>query len=884
MGGTGTGAAAGGAAGASGPEGVIGETYLTWEIVRLQSEPQPFPAADEAVWHSAPPATDFRQNQPHEGQPATQRTEVRFAFDGAALYVGARMLEDSGARGVRTVLARRDADFSSDYLQVIFDTYHDHIGRLFFLVNPSGVKQDANGLGGGGDPSWDPVWEVKTTIDSLGWTAEMRIPFSQLRFPSTTAEQTWGMQIWRQDNRLNELSQWSFWGLQETGGPPRFGHLHGLIITSAPGRAELLPYVVGRSSNIPGDTKDPFYDPHALDGRLGADARVLLTSNLTLNATVNPDFGQVEVDPAVVNLTDVETTFDEKRPFFVEGVGYFGLGPFNCFFCSNVSPMNLLSTRRIGRAPQLGPMRDTLNKFADVPESATILGAAKLTGRTPSGWSIGALDAVTRRERATVQRSDLTRVSNMVEPPTNYFVGRVQKDLRGGATQLRVMGTSVYRDLSNDPFAIGSLSHHSEALGVGTEMWFSNRNYRLLAQAAGTQVSGDAAAMLGIQRSPLHYFQRPDRDQLDSTRTALRGYGGYARLSHEQGKLLWEVQTNIRSPGFDANDITFFQPNDFIYMGANLFPQWTKPTSWYRQLFFIVGGQQKYNFAGDVTNRQFQLFGFIQPHNYWNIQSFWMHRAEVFDDRATRGGPVVKAPGSDFVSVNVNTDFRKRVVVGAELDGSCNREHYCSQFANVSLQLKPASNVQLTLGPSWSHDETGAQFVSSSADSTATQFFGRRVVFAQLFQNSIGMNTRFNVTFSPTLTLELFMQPLIQSGTYSRWREFATSRTTRKLTYGVDIGTVIPTAQGDTIDPDGAAGPAKPFFTARRDFTFRSLRGNTVLRWEYRPGSTLFVVWTRSSRIPDRPDGDIRGADLGDLFQGPSENIFLVKVNYWLGF
>ncbi len=838
---------------------------------------------DETIWHTAPPASDFRQNQPHEGQPATQRTEVRFAFDGAALYVGARMFEDSGARGVRTMLARRDADFSSDYLQVIFDTYHDHIGRLFFLVNPSGVKQDANGLGGGGDPSWDPVWEVKTNIDSLGWTSEMRIPFSQLRFPSTTAEQTWGMQIWRQDNRLNELSQWSFWGLQETGGPPRFGHLHGLVITSAPGRAELLPYVVGRSSNIPGDTKDPFYDPHALDGRVGADARVLLTSNLTLNATVNPDFGQVEVDPAVVNLTDVETTFDEKRPFFVEGAGYFGLGPFNCFFCANVSAMNLLSTRRIGRAPQLGPMRDTLDRFAHVPESATILGAAKLTGRTPSGWSIGTLDAVTRRERATVARQDSTHVSYMVEPPTNYFVGRIQKDLRGGATQLRVMGTSVYRDLSNDPFALTSLSHHSEALGVGTEMWFSHRNYRLLAQAAGTQVSGDAAAMLGIQRSPLHYFQRPDRYQLDSTRTALRGYGGYARFSHEQGELLWEVQTNIRSPGFDANDITFFQSNDFIYMGANVFPQWTKPTSWYRQLFFIVGGQQKYNFAGDVTNRQFQLFGFIQPHNYWNIQSFWMHRAEVFDDRATRGGPVVKAPGSDFVSVNVNTDFRKKVVVSAELDGSCNRERYCSQFANVSLQLKPASNVQLTLGPSWSHDETGAQFVSSSLDSTATQFFGRRVVFAQLFQNSIGMNTRLNVTFSPTLTLELFVQPLISSGTYSRWREFATSRTTRKLTYGVDIGTVIPTAQGDTIDPDGA-GPAQPFFVARRDFTFRSLRGNTVLRWEYRPGSTLFVVWTRSSTIPNRPEGDIRGADVGDLFQGPSENIFLVKVNYWLGF
>jgi hypothetical protein len=853
--------------------------------VRLQEEVHLDGKLHEAVWRTAPPATDFRQNQPQEGQPATQRTEVRFAFDGAALYVGARMFEDSGARGVRTLLARRDADFSSDYLQVIFDTYHDHIGRLFFLVNPSGVKQDANGLGGGGDPSWDPVWEVKTDIDSLGWTVEMRIPFSQLRFPSTSAEQTWGMQIWRQDNRLNELSQWSFWGLEETGGAPRFGHLHGLVITSAPGRAELLPYVVGRSSNVPGDVADPFYDPHAFDGRVGLDARVLLTSNLTLNATVNPDFGQVEVDPAVVNLTDVETTFDEKRPFFVEGAGYFGLGFFNCFFCSNVSPMNLLSTRRIGRAPQLGAIRDdTVDLYADQPESATILGAAKLTGRTPSGWSIGALDAVTRRERATVARKDSTRVSYMVEPPTNYFVSRIQKDLRGGATQLRIMGTSVYRDLSNDPLALASLSHHSEALGFGTEMWFSHRNYRLLAQAAGTQVSGDQVAMLGIQTSPLHYLQRPDRDHpIDSSRTSLRGFGTYARFSREQGKVLWELSTNIRSPGFDANDITFFQRNDFIYMGGNILPQWTKPTSWYRQLFFIVGGQQKYNFDGDLTDRQLQLFGYIQPHNYWNIQSFWIHRQSIFDDRLTRGGPVVRSPSFNFFSVNVNTDFRKKVVVGLGADATCNGEHYCSQSANLSLRLRPASNVQLTLGPSWSHDESGVQFVTARIDSFATPFFGRRVVFAQLFQNTVSMDTRLNVTFSPTLTFELFMQPLIQSGDWSSWREFAAPRSQRKLVYGVDIGTVTPVARGDSIDPDGG-GPAQGFVIAPRDFTFRSLRGNAVLRWEYRPGSTLFVVWTRRSLIPDLPRGNIRfGDDAGDLVQGPSENIFLIKLNYWIG-
>src|SRR2546426_11996063 len=411
---------------------------------------------DDPIWQIAPAATGLRQSHPigtgvKAGDPATQRTEVRFAFDDAAIYVGARLYDDSGAAGVRTGLARRDADVSSDYIQVIFDTYHDHIGRLFFWVNPSGVKQDANGLGGGGDPSWDPVWEVQTNIDSLGWTAEMRIPFSQLRYPETSAEQTWGLQIWRQENRLNELSQWAWWGLEETGGPPRFGHLHGLVIRHAPGRAELMPYAVGRSSNVPGDRTDPFFNPHALDGRVGGDATLRVTANLTLNATVNPDFGQVEVDPAVVNLSAFETFLQERRPFFVEGAGYFGLGGLSCFFCSNVSSLSMLSTRRIGRSPQMPAMRDTAARYADVPQNTTILGAAKLTGRTPSGWSIGVLDAVTRREQATVQRSDGSRYDAPVEPFSNYWVGRVAKDLRGGATVIKAMGTSVVRSL-DDPF------------------------------------------------------------------------------------------------------------------------------------------------------------------------------------------------------------------------------------------------------------------------------------------------------------------------------------------------------------------------------------------------------------------------------------------------
>jgi hypothetical protein len=848
---------------------------------------------DEPGWQTALAATDFRQNQPKEGQPATQRTEVRFTYDAAAIYVGARMFDDQGPAGVRTRLVRRDADPNSDYIQVIFDTYHDHIGRLFFAANPSGARYDANGLGGGEDESWDPVWEVKTAIDSLGWTAEMRIPFSQLRYPSTGDEQTWGLQIWRQENRLNELSQWAWWGLQETGGPPRFGHLEGLVITRPPGRAEILPYVVGRSANVPGDAADPFFDPHALDGRVGVDATLRVTSNLTLNATVNPDFGQVEVDPAVVNLSAFETFFDERRPFFVEGAGYFGLGGFNCFFCSNVSSLSMLSTRRIGRQPQIGAFRaDSGIAFADVPENATILGAAKLTGRTRTGWSIGALDAVTRRERAIAQDALGVRETYTVEPFTNYFAGRVAKDLRGGATVLKAMATSVFRDL-DEPYVAARLSRHAEVFGVSSDMWWRKRQYRLMIQVAGTQVVGDTAAIRRITRSSAHFFQRPDRSDttLAWPRTAIRGLGGYARFSRESGKVLFEATTNYRSPGFNNNDITFFSRADYWWMSANVFPIWTKPSKWYRQAFLLGGGQQQYNFDGDLTDRQVHAYAEIQTLGYWWLSTFWIHRAGVFDDGLTRGGPVVRRPGIDFRAANVSTDSRKKVVLRFNTDRGCNHDGDCDYSASLSAELRPRSNVSLSLGPSIGHQETGFQFVTSFTDAASTGFYGSRYVFARLEQNSLSMNTRFNVTFSPTLTLELFMQPFIASGDFSRYNEFAAPRSSRRLVYGVDIGTDSVKAGNPSlgirdsifIDPD-AGGPAARFVIENPSFTFRSLRGNAVLRWEYRPGSTLFVVWTRSSRLPSLTRGQIDfSEDAGAIFRGPSENIFLIKFNYWLG-
>ena len=848
---------------------------------------------DEPIWATVLPATDFRQQDPHEGEPAANRTEIRLLFDDEALYIGARMFDSLGAAGVRTRLARRDANYDSDFIQFVFDTYHNHLGRTIFAVNPSGVKQDAGQASPNADPSWDPVWEVKTAIDSLGWTAEFRIPFSQLRF-ARDSMQTWGMQVWRQENRLNELSMWSFWGKTETGGPSRFGHIEGLRAGRSSRRVELLPYVVGRALMLkPGDPLDPYYRQHSTDARAGADLKYLLTSNLTLDATFNPDFGQVEVDPAVVNLTAFETFFPEKRPFFIEGSGTFGFGGFSCFFCSNVSSLSLFYSRRIGRVPQ-GSLPDGAS-YADIPDATTILGAAKATGRTRRGWTIGLLDAVTDRERAPVIVNG-SPASQLVEPYTNYFVGRLKKDFNRGNLVFGTMATSVSRRLS-DPLLAERLPGHAEALGFDWNATWKNRTYSFQGNVALSNVEGDSSAILRLQNSSARYFQRPDRqsgsnrffsDRYDPGATALRGFGGYARLAKDAGKWLFETATNFRSPGFEANDLGFNTRSDYVWMDANALRSWTKPTSWYRNLSLIAGGQQQYNFDGDMTDRQVHAYAGGQLLNYWFINTFLIRRPEAFDDRLTRGGPVVKRPGTLYYELDAQSDSRKRVVFELSPNWSRTDEGRIGVGLGTSVNVKPASNVSLSFSPGYNYNESAAQYVQSVADPTATAFFGNRYVFAELRQKSVNFDTRVNVTFSPTLTFELYAQPFISSVHYTRLKEFAAPRVLRKLVYGEDVGTVTATRDasgtltGYTVDPDGS-GPAATFTVANPDFNFRSLRGNAVVRWEYRPGSTLFFVWTRSSSDVASYVGDFAfSRDADALFTAKADNVFLVKMNWWL--
>ncbi|HEU4884088.1 MAG TPA: DUF5916 domain-containing protein [Longimicrobium sp.] len=851
---------------------------------------------DEAVWQTPSPATGFIQFEPNEGQPATQRTEVRLAYDAEALYVGARMFDTEGGRGVRTRLARRDAGSEADNIELVFDTYHDHTGRTVFNVNPSGARFDAGQASAYSDPSWDPVWAVETRIDSLGWVAEMRIPFSQLRFPRDSV-QTWGLQVWRYVQRLNETSMWSPWGKRESGGPTRFGHLEGLHAPKNRGRMELLPYALSRASYVsPTEPGSPFQSGDDYDLRVGADVKYQLSSTLTLDATINPDFGQVEVDPASVNLSAFETFYDEKRPFFVEGSGLFGFGDFSCINCSNVSSMSLFYSRRIGRSPQGSVTHDA--EFVHSPENSTILGAAKVTGRTAGGLQIGLLDAVTRSERALLQDGLGERFTEEVEPASNYFVGRVKRNYRGGNTTVGAMATSVIRRFDSDPLE-RRLPGHAEALGADWEMWWKDRTYHLMGNVAVSNASGDSAAILRLQTSSARYFQRPDRvsggngifsDVLDAGATSLRGYGGYLRMAKDAGDWQWEGAVNYRSPGFEVNDAAFLQRADYVWNLANVMRVWNTPTRNYRQWLVIAGGQHEVNFDGDRTAAQLHAFTGGQLANYWNVAFYTEWYPEVSDDRASRGGPTTRRAGGYLLHSRMSTDSRKPVVfsIAANHLPSTDGGRYTN--VNGSVRVKPASNVQLSIGPSYTFDRSTAQFVLRRDDATATHFSGQRAIFADLDQHVLSMNTRLNWTFTPDLTLELFAQPFVFAGDYDRFKEYTGPRTTERMVYGQDFGTVCFDAPANryTLDPNGdcavpAQRSAQAFSFDNPDLNFRSLRGNAVLRWEYRPGSTLFLVWQQQ-----RAGGELFGdfdlsRDSRAIFEQRPDNIFVIKASYWIG-
>jgi hypothetical protein len=855
---------------------------------------------DEAGWAAATPIGDLTQSSPNEGRAATEKTEIRVLYDESAIYIGARMFDSQGKKGVKAVLTRRDQllndnNLTSDKISFVFDPFHDKNTRMWFEVNPLGVKGDhANG-----DASFDPVWDVATSIDDQGWTAEFRIPLSQLRF-SRDSQQLWGMQVWRQIDRLNEFDMWAFWRSNEFGGPAYFGTLTGMTIQSQPRQIELVPYATSRATLDEPRSGDPYHDKREMLYRAGADLKLNVTSNLTLDATVNPDFGQVEVDPAVVNLSVFETTFSEKRPFFISNSQYFSSGGFSCYFCSNVSSLNLIYTRRIGRSPQLAGLVGSRAEFMDATDATTILGAAKVTGRTKSGLTVGLLDAVTNKETATFRlTADGDDQKQEVEPLSNYFIGRLRKDFRGGSTRIGTIATMVNRRLDN-PDEVARLRNRANAFGFDIDHRWKQREYSFNFQSAITNIAGDTAAIRRAQESSARYYQRVGRDEssdglfdtgYDPSRTSLNGYGFYARVAKETGNWLAETTQNWRSPGFEANDMGVLNRTDYKWMLANVARQWTTPGSWYRFLWLSTGAQSQFNFEGDRTDGEIHSNVSATLKNFWNAGVFHIYHPTSIDERLTRSGPSVKHYGYNLYSVNINGDSRKRVVWGFNynLSTPLDNDEGGRTAYYPSITIKPSSSTTVSLSPSWDHDFTAQQFVTSFADANAVSGFGgRRYVFGKLEQKTFAVETRVNATFTPTLTLQLYAQPFLSSGHYTSFKEFAKAKSGDMTYFGKDNGSTVTTltdASGEKIyriDPDGT-GPASTFDVGNPDFNFRSLRGTAVMRWEYRPGSTIFFVWTQQRDGFDAFGDFDFSRDRSALFKDRPTNVFQVKATYWLG-
>jgi hypothetical protein len=840
---------------------------------------------DETAWQAAKPIGAFIQSYPKANELAPDQTEVRVLYDDAALYVGVRMF-DKDPKQIAAQLARRDATgIYSDWVHVVVDSYHDRRTGFRFTVNPLGVKKDVyTSNDNQEDINWDAVWEVATKVDSLGWVAEYRIPLSQLRFGNQSGERVWGFQVQREIARRQERDTWTPWVPDGRGFVSRFGDLAGLTDIPTPQRLEFVPYASTRLTREPGNPADPFFNKTDVSPTVGADLRYGLPGGLTLTATVNPDFGQVEVDPSVVNLSAFETFFPEKRPFFLEGSDVFSFG--NIVTQNDYGSQRYFYSRRIGRQPQRFPGGAGV-AFFNSPDQTTIAAAAKVTGKN-GPWTIGLIDAVTPEEKAEVLTvpgdEPGQETTTPVEPFTNYFAGRVKRDFRKGATTVGGMVTSTIRDVGDAVFE--NLLRRNATFG-GVDFYAANTGRQWIATGflAGSHVAGSEQAISATQLNSSHYYQRPDADYLeyDATRTSLDGHIAEVALA-KNGNWYGSIAAKQVSPGLELNDMGFHGRVDYRALSTLYGYQALNAGKHFRDYGYYGYTNHTWNFGGDLIFDGYAGGAYWTFLNLWNVGVSGYVVPSDWSDRFTRGGPVAKVPGTWSLSLNGGSDNRKPIWFNGFTQYNRDDSGGDAKFFQGTVNIRPASNLSVSLGPSLSINKSTGQFVRSVGDPLATATYGRRYVFANLDQTTLYMDTRVEWTFTPLLSLQVYAQPFVSAGKYSAFKEFAAPRTYDFAVYGSDRGTIARDAESGTytVDPDGPdASPAFSF--GDPNFNIRNLRGNAVLRWEYRPGSALFVVW-QQQRSGFEPIGDFSfGRDVGDIFHTVPTNVFLIKATYWIG-
>jgi hypothetical protein len=790
---------------------------------------------DDAEWRDAAPITEFRQFDPVEDAEPSMRTEARVTYDDAHLYVFVRAF-DPRPDSIIALLSRRDVRTASDQIKVMIDSYRDRRTGFEFAVNPAGVKRDYYTYDDSQeDISWDAVWDVATRIDSLGWTAEFRIPLSQLRYPPA-ASHTFGVMIIRDLTRRNERVSWPLMRRSRNAIASQFGDVGGLAGLGSPKRLEIAPYALVR--NVGAVRTNGIR--RSQQGTMGADVKYGLTSNLTLDGTINPDFGQVEADPAQLNLTAFETFFQERRPFFLEGMSIFQFGQ---------DPEQLFYSRRIGRAPQLAGLAPD---GVDIPGASRILGAGKLTGRVAGSTSLGVLAAMTDRAEAG---------GTTIEPRTTYGLARASRDLRKGESAIGVIATVVDRalGLGESPY----LRSGAYAAGVDGRHRFGAGRFEVTGALAASTVRGSVQAIARTQLSSVHQYQRPDDDLVvDTLRTSLEGTSLRLVAKKVAGLVRGTVSYQRITPGYETNDFGFLARADEQILNTNLRFIPTNPVGPWRNASLEFYGQHRFTTAGLPTGALFEAYasGSLKSGAYVSVDSWVENAGAVFCDRCARGGPALRVSPTFNTLVNLAADPKRRVspqfaAIYTLGDGGRSLLWRVRPYVIV----RPSTRLGIELGTRYQYNRDNTQWIANvgAAGADTTHY-----LFGRLYQDLLSFTARMDLTVRPTLSLQLYAEPFVTAGRFTDVRELAAPRAR---------------SYDARFRPYAGAAP-------NADFNEKSFNSSVVARWEYRPGSTLFVVWTQGREQSDRDLGTFDARrDYGNLFGARPDNVLLVKAAYWVG-
>jgi hypothetical protein len=819
---------------------------------------------DEAAWRDVAALTDFVQKEPVEGARPTDQMDVRFAYDDNALYVGARMYSSAP---IQSPIGRRDEGDQAEHLLISLDPYLDRRTASTFGVTASGVRLDRyypRDDDWPSDPGFDPVWQARTSRDERGWTAELWIPFSQLRFTDRDP-QVWGLNVQRFVPSQNEEVYWVLIPRTEERWTSLFGDLHGIAGIRPSRRLEVLPYLAS-SSHLVGnrDRNNPFTGGGNLEGRVGLDAKIGIGTNLTLDATVNPDFGQVEADPAEVNLSAFETFFDERRSFFLEGSDLLA-GSVNNYFYS----------RRIGAAPAGRASGD----LVEYPGTSTILGAAKLTGRLASGLSVAILGAVTDDESARTFRFPNQFAAVPVAPRTTYGVARLQQEFGPGGSATAVMATAVHRGLGERDLLASLLTRNAFTVSSDSLIRLQDGDYELQLNAGLAYVDGEAAAIDRVQRASAHYQQRPDADYFsyDPLRTSMTGMKLVAGIERRNARhWVWQVGTETETPDFETNDIGRLSAGDSIVANAQIEYRETVPGRWWRGYSLSLSPRGGWNYGGDLQQVRIDPRARLTWRNFWQTNLSGSIRPRAQNMRLTRGGPSMEQPASWQADAEVQTSDASQTRGEASLTYGRNEDGGLTYEVDAGVTLQPAPQMQLSIRPAYERQIDTQQYVATIAGGGPATF-GGRYVFAHVDRSTYSTQFRLNYTFKPDLTLDFYGEPFASSGRYDHVSELAAARTRLTRVYGTQGTTLTRLPNGSQLVTDGATS----FTLPGRDFNVQSFRSNLVLRWEWRPGSTLYLVWQQ-----DRSAEEARRerTSIGDMFSSlgrRGDNYFAVKTSFW---